>query len=268
MNIADIQARKNATPLVMLTAYSKSMAQLIAPHVDLILVGDSVGMTIYGFDSTRDVTLDMMCNHGAAVRRGAPDTFIIVDMPYGAYEHDQNSALQNAKRIMRETQCDAVKLEGGVELAETIRHLVDHNIPVMGHVGLMPQSVEPDEGFKIKGRTDESAQKIIADAFSVEQAGAFSIVLEGVIEPLAAQITRQLKIPTIGIGASPLCDGQVLVIDDLIGTFSDFTPKFVKRYAKLGPQISEAAAVYAAEVRTHIFPGLEHCFNTNKKATE
>ena len=259
-----MQQRKGATPIVMLTAYSKSMAQLIDPHVDIILVGDSVGMTIYGFDTTRHVTLDMMINHGAAVCRGTKKAMVVVDMPYGTYEHDKDIALGNARRIIAETGCGALKLEGGTELANTVRYLVESGIDVMGHVGLMPQSVEPEIGFKVKGRTENEFSQIEKDALAIQDAGAFSIVLEGVIEPLAAKITRDLKIPTIGIGASPACDGQVLVIDDVLGTFNDFTPKFVKHYAELSPQISQAVQNYANDVLARKFPALEHCFTARK----
>jgi 3-methyl-2-oxobutanoate hydroxymethyltransferase len=252
---------KGGTPIVCLTAYTAPMARLLDPHVDILLVGDSVGMVLYGFENTLPVTLDMMINHGAAVVRNSSHAFVVVDMPYGTYEKSPEQALQNAQRILNETKCGAVKLEGGREMAVTIRRLVDNNIPVMAHVGLMPQSIEKMGGFKIQGRDDAQAAKVKDDALAVQQAGAFSVVIEGTIEPVAKTITETLTIPTIGIGASLACDGQVLVIDDVLGTFAAFAPRFAKRYAELAPIITQAVASYAADVRARRFPGPEHVFN-------
>lgn len=252
---------KGGKPIVCLTAYTASNARLLDPHVDLLLVGDSLGMVIYGFDNTLSVTLDMMIAHGAAVVRCSSRALVVVDMPYGSYEQSPEQALQNAKRIMVETKCGAVKLEGGREMADTIRCLVQNNIPVMAHVGLMPQSIEKMGGFKIQGRDDAQAAKVKDDAQAVAEAGAFAVVIEGTIESVAREITEALSIPTIGIGASVACDGQILVIDDILGTFAAFAPKFAKRYTDLAPLISQAVESYAADVRAKHFPGPEHIFN-------
>ncbi len=251
---------KGGTPLVCLTAYTAPIARLLDPHVDILLVGDSVGMVLYGFDTTLPVTLDMMINHGAAVVRSSSRALVVVDMPYGTYETSPEQALVSAQRIMNETKCGAVKLEGGREMQATIHLLVQHNIPVMAHVGLMPQSIEKMGGFKIQGRNDEQAAKVKDDAAAVQEAGAFAVVIEGTVEPVAKAITESLSIPTIGIGASAACDGQVLVIDDVLGTFAAFAPKFTKRYAELAPVITQAVENYAADVRAKRFPGPEHIF--------
>jgi 3-methyl-2-oxobutanoate hydroxymethyltransferase len=251
---------KSETPLVCLTAYTTPMARRLDPYVDILLVGDSLGMVLYGFKNTLPVTLEMMIAHGAAVMRGVTQALVVVDMPYGTYEQSKDQALSNAKRVIEETGCDAVKLEGGETMAETVRHLVDHNIPVMGHIGLMPQSVEKIGGFVIQGRDEREAGTVQKDARAIEAAGAFAIVIEGTVEPLARAITAMLKVPTIGIGASAACDGQILVIDDMLGTFDGFKPRFVKRYADLGAHISEAAESYANDVRARRFPGAEHVF--------
>ncbi|WP_456315937.1 3-methyl-2-oxobutanoate hydroxymethyltransferase [Roseococcus pinisoli] len=255
-----IRARKGGEPIVSLTAYTTQMARLLDPHCDLLLVGDSLGMVIYGFESTLSVTLDMMIAHGAAVVRGAERSCVIVDLPFGSYQESPVQAFQSAARIMAETGCAGVKLEGGEEMAETARFLTQRGIPVCAHVGLMPQAVNVAGGFKATGRTEEDARKVTADAQAMAEAGAFAVVLEGVMEPVAAAITAELAVPTIGIGASPACDGQVLVSDDVFGLFSDFTPRFVRRYANLGEQISAAAAEYAQDVRARRFPAPEHCF--------
>lgn len=257
-NVNDIV--KSGEPIVCLTAYTAPMARLLDPHVDILLVGDSVGMVLYGFDNTLSVTLDMMINHGSAVVRSSSKAFVVVDMPYGTYEKSPEQALTSAKRIMAETKCGAVKLEGGREMAATIRLLVQNNIPVMAHVGLMPQSIEKMGGFKIQGRNDEQIAKIKDDAAAVTKAGAFALVIEGTVEPVAKAISETISIPTIGIGASADCDGQVLVIDDVLGTFAAFAPRFAKRYAELAPIISQAVENYAADVRAHRFPGPEHVF--------
>ncbi len=270
-SIHEIRARKNKAPIVALTAYTAPMARLLDPHVDLLLVGDSLGMVVYGMDTTLGVTLDMMCAHGKAVTRGAATACVVVDMPFGSYQESPELAYRNAARILVESGCAAVKLEGGQEMATTIAFLTARGVPVMGHVGLLPQSFNSQGGFRTQGRSDEEAARILADAKAVADAGAFSIVVEGVVEPLAAEITKAVSVPTIGIGASAACDGQILVTDDLLGLFSDFTPKFVKRYAELAPQVSSAAAAYAQEVRDRQFPGTEHCFGaastTKPKAT-
>ena len=255
-----IRSRKGAEPLVCLTAYTTSMAQRLDPHVDLLLVGDSLGMVLYGFDSTLAVTLDMMIAHGAAVMRGSERACVIVDLPFGSYQESVEQAFRSAARVMAETGASGVKLEGGAEMAATVRFLSQRGIPVCGHVGLMPQAVNVAGGFKATGRSDEEAKRVRLDAEAVAAAGAFAVVLEGTLEPVAAAITADLTVPTIGIGASPACDGQILVSEDVFGLFSDFTPRFVKRYAELGDQISAAAQAYAEDVRARRFPGMEHCF--------
>lgn len=258
MKITTKDIKKGGKPIVMLTSYTAPMTKIMDPLVDVILVGNSLGMTIYGFDSTKRVTLDMMIAHSEAVARCASHALVVFDMPYATYDNPKQ-ALETVRRVARETKCDAYKLEGGVEMAATIKHLVDNGFPVMAHIGLMPQSVEAGK-FIIQGRNDESMKKVMADAKAVEKAGAFSVVIEGTLEPVAHEITDALSIPTIGIGASPACDGQVLVIDDIIGTFLDFKPKFIKRYAELAPLIKKAIADYADEVRARKFPTIKHCF--------
>lgn len=255
-----IRARKGGEPIVCLTAYTTQMARWLDPHVDLLLVGDSLGMVVYGFDSTLPVTLDMMIAHGSAVMRGASHACVIVDLPFGSYQASPEQAFHSAARIMSETGASGVKLEGGEVMAETVRYLVQRGIPVCAHVGLMPQAVNVAGGFKATGRSDEEARQVTRDAEAMAEAGAFAVVLEGTLEPVAAAITRSLPIPTIGIGASPACDGQILVSEDVFGLFSDFTPRFVKRYADLGGRIAEAASAYSADVRARRFPAMEHCF--------
>ena len=258
--VTDLRARKGDTPIVCLTAYTAPMAGFLDNAADLLLVGDSLGMVLYGFDSTLPVTLDMMIAHGAAVVRGSKQACVIVDMPFGSYQESPEVAFRSAARIMAATGCAGVKLEGGRAMAETIAFLTERGIPVMGHVGLLPQSVNVAGGFRSHGRTEEEADRIFDDAHAIAQAGAFSIVIEGTVEPLAREITAEIEVPTIGIGASPACDGQILVTEDMVGLFADFTPKFVKRYADLGAQVSAAAAAYAEDVRARRFPGPEHCF--------
>jgi len=255
----DIRARKGGVPLVVLTAYSTPVARLVDAHCDIVLVGDSVGMVIHGLPSTLGVTLEMMILHGRAVVRGAQKAMPVIDMPFGSYEESPQQAYRNAARLMAETGAPAVKLEGGVHMAETIAFLTARGVPVMAHVGLTPQAVNTFGGYKVVGR-GEGAEKVMADARAVEEAGAFSVVLEKVPEGLAARITQSLTIPTIGIGAGVRCDGQVLVVDDMLGLFTDFRPKFVKRYAELGKAADEAIAGYAAEVRSRAFPAAEHSF--------
>ena len=261
----DIRARKGGDPVVVLTAYTAPMAGLLDPHCDILLVGDSLGMVLYGMDSTLGVSIDMMINHGKAVMRGSSRSMVVVDMPFGSYQESPEQAFRNAARIMAETGCAAVKLEGGREMADTIHFLTTRGVPVMAHIGLMPQAVNTAGGFRAHGRNDEEAAAIRIDARAVADAGAFAVVVEGTVEPVARALTAEIEIPTIGIGASAACDGQVLVTEDLLGLFNDFTPKFVKRYANLSPLVSQAAADYAAEVKSRAFPGPEHCFGVPKQ---
>ena len=256
----DVRLMKAQTPIVVLTAYTAPMARLLDPHVDVLLVGDSLGMVLYGMDSTLGVTLDMMINHGLAVMRGSRNACVIVDLPFGGYQESKEQAFRNSARVMAETGCAGVKLEGGVEMAETIRFLVDRGIPVMAHVGLKPQSVNALGGFRAQGRTDEEAAQVLRDAQAVTEAGAFSVVIEGTIEPVARKVSEAIAIPTIGIGASVACDGQVLVTEDILGLAGDISPKFVKRFAHLGEHIDDAARVYADEVRNRVFPGPEQTY--------
>lgn len=256
---ADIKARKGSDPLVVLTAYTTPMARLVDPHCDVALVGDSLGMVLHGLPSTLGVTMEMMILHGRAVVRGLSRAMPVIDMPFGSYEESPAQAFRNASRIMAETGAPAVKLEGGQHMAETIAFLTARGVPVMAHIGLTPQAVNTLGGYKVVGR-DEEAAAVMADAKAVEDAGAFSVVLEKVPVGLAGRISAALSIPTIGIGAGAQCDGQVLVIDDMLGLFTDFRPKFVKRYAELGKTASEAIAAYAAEVRARSFPAAEHGF--------
>lgn len=256
-----IRHRKSGEPIVCLTAYTYPVARLLDDHVDLLLVGDSVAMVLHGHKTTLGASLDMMIAHGQAVMRGSTKACVVVDMPAGSYEVSAAQALASARRIVDETGCQAVKLEGGVDMAEQIAAIVAEGIPVMGHIGLLPQSVESDGGYRIKGRTEENVAALFADAEAVEKAGAFSVVIEGTIETVAADLTRHISIPTIGIGASGDCDGQILVIDDMVGLTVDRVPKFVKEYANLRDVISHAAATYAAEVRSRAFPGPDHVFS-------
>lgn len=255
----DIRARKGGVPLVVLTAYSTPVARLVDAHCDVVLVGDSVGMVIHGLPSTLGVTMEMMILHGRAVVRGAQKAMPVIDMPFGSYEESPQQAFRNASQLMAETGAPAVKLEGGQHMAETIAFLTARGVPVMAHIGLTPQAVNTLGGYKVVGR-DAEAEKVMEDARAVEAAGAFSVVLEKVPEGLAARITQGLAIPTIGIGAGVRCDGQVLVVDDMLGLFTDFRPKFVKRYAELGRSADEAIAAYAADVRARSFPAPEHSF--------
>ena len=260
VTVPDLAARKGGMPIVSLTAYTTPMARLLDRHVDMLLVGDSLGMVLYGMDSTLPVTLDMMIAHGAAVVRGAQHACIVVDMPFGSYQESPEAAFRSAARVMQETGCAAVKLEGGAEMAPTVAFLVARGIPVLGHVGLTPQSVNVLGGYRARGRNGRESNAIAEGAFAIAEAGAFAVVVEGTVETLARQITADIPVPTIGIGASPACDGQILVTEDIVGLFSDFTPKFVKRYAELGAQVSDAVQAYANEVRSRRFPGPEHVF--------
>jgi 3-methyl-2-oxobutanoate hydroxymethyltransferase len=255
----DIRAAKGAVPIVSLTAYTTPMAQMVDGECDFVLVGDSVGMVLHGLPSTLGVTMDMMILHGQAVARGLNRSLMVVDMPFGSYEESPERAFCNAARLMSETGAGAVKLEGGAQMAETIRFLVGRGIPVMAHVGLTPQAINTLGGYKVQGR-GTSADVLRADARSVEEAGAFAVVLEKIPHVLADEITQVLDVPTIGIGASAGCDGQILVVDDMLGLFTAFKPKFVKRFANLGEQGAEAVAAYAEAVRRRAFPGPEHIF--------
>ena len=246
-------------PIVMLTAYTMRMAQLLDPHCDMLLVGDSLGQVIYGLPSTIPVTMEMMCAHGAAVVRGSWHALVAVDMPFGSYEGSPEQAFAAASRVMKESGCAAVKLEGGEAMAPTIAFLAQRGIPVIGHVGLTPQAVNVLGGYGARGREQAEADKILRDARAVDAAGAFCIVVEGVLEEIAEEVTRTVAAPVIGIGASPQCDGQVLVTEDMLGLF-ERTPRFVKRYDDLASRIGEAAAAYAGEVRSRAFPTAEQTY--------
>ena len=258
ITVGELVERKGEIPIVCLTAYSAQVAKVLDSHVDLLLVGDSVGMVVYGLESTVGVTLDMMIAHGRAVVRGARHACVVVDLPFGSYEASPDQAFRTAAGVIADTGCAAVKLEGGVAMAETVGFLSARGVPVMGHVGLRPQAARATGGFRVHGRSDAEARRIRDDARAVAEAGAFAVVLENVVEPLARTITADLAVPTIGIGASPACDGQILVTDDLAGLFTDFTPRFVKRYADLAGALDRAAAAYADDVRARRFPGPEH----------
>ena len=257
LTVPAIRARKadgvTPEPLVMLTAYTVRMAQLLDPHCDLLLVGDSLGQVIYGLPSTLPVTLDMMCAHGAAVVRGSYHAVVVIDMPFGSYEASPQQAFASASRVMAETGCAAVKLEGGLAMAPTIAFLSERGIPVMAHVGLTPQAVNALGGYGARGKTQEEHARILDDAKAVAAAGAFALVIEGVLEPIAKAATHEVDIPVIGIGASADCDGQVLVTEDMLGLF-ERTPRFVKRYGAMAQAVTEAATGYAADVRSRAFP--------------
>lgn len=254
-----IRARKGGTPIVSLTSYHAHTAAIVDKHADFILVGDSLGMVMHGMESTVGVPLELMIMHGQAVVRGTERALVVVDMPFGTYEESPAVAFRNAARIMKETLCGAVKLEGGARMAETIRFLTERGIPVMGHIGLTPQSTNTMGGFKTQGRDEASWPAHEADAHAVAEAGAFAIVLEGMVEPLAAKITKSIDIPTIGIGASVDCDGQILVLEDMLG-LGDRVPKFVRTYGDLGPAIEKAVADYAADVIARDFPGEDEVY--------
>ena len=258
--VRDIARAKGGEPIVSLTAYTAPVARIADEACDFILVGDSLGMVLYGMESTVGVTVDMMVAHGRAVVRASRRACIVVDLPFGSYEQSPAQAFGTAARIVAETGCAAVKLEGGQEMAETIDFLTARGVPVLGHVGLMPQSVNA-AGFQVQGKTEESARRIRADARAVEAAGAFGIVIENTVELLSRTLTQELSVPTIGIGASPACDGQILVTEDIVGLAGAFTPRFVKRYAELGDGLADAVRDYAADVRARRFPGPEHTAN-------
>jgi len=257
--IIDIKAAKNATPIVALTAYTAPITRLVDKFVDILLVGDSLGMVIYGMESTLPVSLGMMINHGLAVVKSSSHAFVVVDMPFGSYQESKEVAFNACAKVIKETGCQAVKIEGGSEMAETIDFLVKRAIPVIGHIALMPQFVNALGGYRYQGRNNEEREKIMQDALAVEKAGAFAIVLEGVEESLAREITTKLTIPTIGIGASAECDGQVLVIDDILG-LTPKPPKFAKQFVDISKLISDAAESFASVVRSRKFPDETHCF--------
>jgi len=264
--IEEIKQHKNQNePLVCLTAYTARIAQILDKHCDMLLVGDSLAMVLYGMENTRGVTLDIMINHGKAVMRGAKDTCVIVDMPFGTYEDNPAQALKNAQRVMNETGCAGVKLEGGEEIAPAIALLVSNDIPVIGHIGLLPQSAEDAGGFKVQGKTDDGQQQLLKDAKAVEAAGASAMVIEATIDSVSALITEAVSIPTIGIGASAACDGQILVTEDMLGITGEHVPKFVKQYAHVSEGIEKAVATYAQEVRKRNFPGEANLYK--KKAS-
>ncbi|MGB5778871.1 3-methyl-2-oxobutanoate hydroxymethyltransferase [Allopontixanthobacter sediminis] len=263
LTVPKIRARKQdgvtAEPLVMLTAYTARQAQLLDEHCDLLLVGDSLGQVIYGLPSTIPVTMEMMANHGAAVVRGSYHAVVVIDMPFGYYEASPQQAFESAALLLKQTGAAAVKLEGGEAMAETVAFLNQRGIPVMGHVGLTPQAVNVLGGYGARGRTDSEAGKILSDAKALDNAGAFAIVVEGVVEPIAIDVTKSVACPTIGIGASALCDGQVLVTEDMLGMF-ERVPRFVKRYEDIAGIIQKTVTRYAEEVRNRSFPGEEQTY--------
>jgi 3-methyl-2-oxobutanoate hydroxymethyltransferase len=261
----DIQARKGGEPIVSLTSYHAHTARLVDKYCDVILVGDSLGMVMHGFETTVPVTLDMMILQGHAVMRGSKRALVVIDMPFGSYEQSKEQAFASCARVMKETGCGAIKLEGGRRMAETIAFLVERGVPVMGHVGLTPQSINTIGSFRAQGRDEADWAPIVADAKAVADAGAFSIVLEAIAEPLGRKITKEIAIPTIGIGASAACDGQILVLEDMLG-LSPRVPKFVRRYGELGPGIEAAIRDYASDVRSRAFPGPEHTYPMRKKS--
>lgn len=262
----DIRARKGGEPIVCLTAYDAPTAALLDDHCDLLLVGDSVGMVVHGLPNTVGVTLEMMIMHGQAVMRGSKRAMVVIDMPFGSYEGGKEQAYANCARVMKETGAQGVKVESGPTVAETVAYLVQRGIPVMGHVGLRPQAVLTDGAFKAKGRTDEERLRVMSEAEATSDAGAFAVVVEGVAEGLAREITKAIDKPTIGIGASAACDGQILVTHDMLGLF-DWTPKFVRRYADMRGEIDRAVAAYAADVKARRFPAEVETYFSKKPAT-
>jgi 3-methyl-2-oxobutanoate hydroxymethyltransferase len=258
ISVADILLRKNQEKIICLTAYTFPIAKILDKYCDVILVGDSLGMTIYGLPDTVDVTLEMMINHGQAVMRASTKALVVIDLPHGTYEESPAQALQSAKKVITETGCDAIKIETSRDMAATVKFLVENKINVMGHVGLLPQSVRKIGGYKYQGRDEISAKEILETAKAVTEAGAFAIVIEAVPSKLADEISAAIKIPTIGIGASAACDGQVLVIDDLLGLNQEFKPKFVKHYTSLAENIEAAVQNFAQDVRHKKFPAKEN----------
>lgn len=259
LTAVDIAKRKNADPVVALTAYHAHTASILDEHVDFILVGDSLGMVMHGMESTVPVTLDMMIVQGLAVMRGSARALVVVDMPFGSYEASKEDAFRSAARIMKETGAGAIKLEGGEHMAETVEFMVRRGIPVMGHVGLTPQAINTMGGFRVQGKSDESQAQTERDAKAISDAGAFAIVMEGIVEPVARKITQEISTVTIGIGASPECDGQILVLEDMLG-LNEWTPKFVQRFGSLREHIEEAVTGYANAVRDRSFPGDDHVY--------
>lgn len=260
----DIRARKGGAPIVCLTSYHAHTARILDQHCDVILVGDSLGMVMHGLENTLPVTLDMMILQGRAVMRGSRRALVVVDMPFGSYEASKEQAFHSAARVLKETHCGAIKLEGGRRMAETIAFLVERGVPVMAHIGMTPQAVNVLGSFRARGREEAEWAQFEDDGRAVAEAGAFSVVIEAVAEPLAKKLTEQMPIPTIGIGASAACDGQILVLEDMLG-LSPQVPKFVKRYTDLGPSIGKAVEAYAEEVRARTFPGPEHVYPMKRK---
>lgn len=265
ISIPDLHSMKGPGKIVMLTAYTKPMAQLLDPYCDVLLVGDSLGMVVYGMENTLAVSLDTMIAHTQAVMRGSTHAAVLLDMPFSSYQESPQQAYRNGARALAESGAQGLKLEGGAELVDTVEFLVARGLPVMPHIGLMPQRVNEMGGFKAQGREEDAAKKWISIAQRFESAGAFSVLMEGTVEPVARAVANALKVPLIGIGASPACDGQVLVTEDILGLFPDFTPRFAKRYAEIGKLISAAAGQYAADVRAGAFPMPEHCFGVRKQ---
>ena len=260
----DIRARKGGSPIVCLTSYHAHTARILDQHCDVILVGDSLGMVMHGLENTIPVTLDMMILQGRAVMRGSERALVVIDMPFGSYEESKEQAFRSAVRVLKETHAGAIKVEGGRRMAETIAFLVQRGVPVMAHIGMTPQAVNVLGSFRARGREEVEWAQFEDDGLAVAEAGAFSVVIEAVAEPLAKKLTEQMPIPTIGIGASPACDGQILVLEDMLG-LSPWVPKFVKRYTDLGPSIGKAVEAYAAEVRARAFPGPEHVYPMKRK---
>ncbi|WP_084418513.1 3-methyl-2-oxobutanoate hydroxymethyltransferase [Henriciella litoralis] len=261
--VRDIAAAKGGEPLVCLTAYDAPSATVMDPFCDVLLVGDSVGMVVHGLPSTVGVTMEMMILHGQAVMRGSERAFVVVDMPFGSYETNADQAFLNAARLMKETGCQAVKIESGAYAAGQIAHLVERGVPVMGHVGLRPQAINVVGGFKAQGRDNEERERVMAEAKAAADAGAFAIVIEGVAEDLADEITKAVSVPTIGIGASANCDGQILVTQDMLGLF-DWTPKFVRRYGDMRGEMAKSVEAYAADVRSRAFPAEAETYKLTK----
>ncbi len=266
VTVIDIRKMKaEGQRIVMITAYDYPFARIFDPIVDIILVGDSLGTVLYGHETTLPVTMDDMIRHTRAAAAGSERTLLVSDMPFMSFQISTESAVENACRLVKEAGAEAVKLEGGVSVFEIIRRLTSFDVPVMGHIGLTPQSIHRMGGYRIQGREKEARLRLLEDARAVEEAGAFSVVLEGIPAELAEEITGELSIPTIGIGAGAGCDGQVLVMHDILGLFQDFRPKFVKRYADLVPVIEGAVREFADEVRRGDFPGREHTFYLAEK---
>ncbi len=263
----DIMNLKGERPIVCLTAYTAPIARALDEHVDLLLVGDSLGMVLYDYENTLSVTLPQMVEHAKSVVNASSSSCIVVDLPFGTYEESKEKAFSNSSDVMKETNCNAIKLEGGQNMHETVKFLTERSIPVMGHIGLQPQRVLIEGGYKVKGKSKFEWNKFIEDALSLEEAGAFSIVLEGMTEPLAAEITSKIKIPTIGIGASPKCDGQILVTEDMLG-LTNIAPKFVKKYINIEEIIKKAADQYSSEVKQRQFPSEKHIYQMSVSLVE